>query len=309
MAYTNYYKKTATPTVANENGEVKNEVATTATTMSIETLLDSPAVKSLAQSLRLNNKQVAKANSAVLKLACDDKLKYCSAMSKVRFAYACATYDYANQNAIAPIAYEKNVQAQPQYQAYLEDMSACGGVEEINWVRLYKGQTYKTFINKNDNKEIRELPIIELDSPFDTPEVIGYYCYAKCKNGKTYTSLMSIEDCKKWATTYSISYRKFNAGEAKSAIWNDKFDDMAIKTVIKCVARKVLKDYPFDRLSKLIEIDQAVFTDKGVEYADNPQNAKTSLDVEGGDKINNRLTPEKEVVETDVKPVEEETQN
>lgn len=248
----------------------KNEVATTPT-MTIEQVLESPAVQSLGKSLQLTPTQIAKANSQVLKLQCDDKLKYCKTMSKVRFCYQVATFNYKNPNAIAPVPMDGSVQLQMQYQAFIEDMNDCGGVIEVNWCKLYKGQKYETFINKNDCKEIKELPIIKLDDPFQELEVIGYYCYAKCKNGKTYTSLLSIEQVKQWALRYSISYKKFCNKEAKSAIWNDNFDIMAIKTCVKIVGRLVLKDYPNDRLAKALELDQAVFDENGVSYADNPQ--------------------------------------
>ena len=305
MGYTNY-KKPATTTTVKEEEKPKNEVATT-TTMTIEALLDSPAVKSLGQSLRLTNAQIAKANSAVLRLQADSKLQYCTVMSKIRFAYSVATFDYKHPNAVAPVAYKQSIQAQIQYQGLIEDMYACGGVKETNWTPLFKGVKYEVFINKQGQKELKDIPIVELgEDIFAKPEIIGYYAYAKCKNGKTYTCLMSNEEIEKWALRYSVSYKQYKEGEAKSAIWDGNKQDMAIKTVVKVVARAVLKEYPFDRLAKAIELDQAVFSDSGVSYDDNPQNATKQAE----NTIKNRLTKpeEKKVEEVDVKPVEEAKQ-
>lgn len=239
--------------------------------MTIEQVLESTTVQSLGASLHLTPTQTAKANSSVFRLMADTKLSDCNTMSKIRFAYTTALLNYKNINAVAPVAYGKNIQAQIQYQGLIEDLKECEGVEDCNWVKLYKDIDYKPRVNSADCTELELPKEIKLDNPFAKLEVIGYYCYAKCKNGRTYTCVMSVEEAKEWAKKYSISYRKYLNKEAKSSIWADYFDDMAIKTCIKRVANRVLKEYPFDRLAKALELDQAVFNESGYEYADNPK--------------------------------------
>lgn len=296
MAYTNYKKPT---TIATDgNGEVKNEVAKTNGTM--EELLSSDAVISLAKSLRLNQAQIAKGNSLIIKLACDDKLKYCKTMSKIRYAYQAMLLNYKNQNALCGVPMDGNVQLMLQYDAFIEDMQDNPNVEDVGWARLYKGQKYPTFINSADCKEIKEFPKLEFDDPFTNFEVIGYYCYCKCKNGKTYTCIKSVKDCEDWATKYSISYRKFKNGEAKSAIWHDQWDTMCLKTVVKAVGRMVNRVFPTDRMSKALELDQAVFDEVGMTYADNPQN-KTNNNIDC--QVKNTLQPKEEVDIVDVKDI------
>lgn len=258
--------------MANENAVVKTETKS----MSIEALLDTPAVKSLGKNLCLTNVQIAKANSAVLKLVNDEKLKDATTMSKIRFAYSVATLNYASDKAVVPVAYGKSIQAQVQYQGLLEDLKACGGVVDVGWNKLYKGIDYQQHINSADCVEL-VIPDIKLNDPFAKLEVIGYYAYAKCENGKTYTCVMSVQEAKDWASKYSISQKAFLKGTAKSSIWNDHFDDMAIKTVIRRVATQVLKIYPFDRLQLSLNIDQAVFDEEKMSYADNPQNEENKV--------------------------------
>ena len=245
----------------------KNAVAVkaTQTPMTIEQVLDSPAVKSLASNLQLSPTQIAKANSAVLKLNVDPKLAECGTMSKIRFAYQVAMYDYANDDAVFPVPYGKNIQCQVSYKGLLEDMYATGEVVESACVQIFKGVDYKGFVNAYGYKELTVPEKIELTDIFEEKEVIGYYAWAKCKNGKVITCLKSNDQIKEHAKRYSVSFR------SGKGVWVDSYGKMACKTCLKEVARLVLIDYPFDRLSKTLQLDQAVFSENGVDYEDNPK--------------------------------------
>lgn len=243
-----------------------------------EQLIKSNSAKALATELKLTDAQIAKANTALLNLITNDKLYGVSQISKMRFAYRVATLNYKNPNAIAPVKYGKDVQAQLQYQAYIEDALACGGVEEINALPLFKDVDYKPHVNKLGFTELELPQSIKLDNPFEKKEVIGYYAYAKCVDGRVCTAVMSNQELDDWAQRYSISQKAFIEGSAKSSIWNSDKEAMCLKTVIKKVARQVLKWFPFDRLSTSLELDQAVFTERGVEYLDNPNNQQKVID-------------------------------
>lgn len=255
-----------------------------------EQLIASNTAQTLQRELHLTETQIAKANLSLMNLLEDSKLVGATQLSKMRFVYKVATLNYKNQNAIAPVKYGNSVMAQPQYQAYLEDMLDSGFVEEANALAIYKGVDYKPKINKWGYKELT-LTEIELknDDLFKDLEVVGYYAYAKCKDGRMITCLMSVKQCEEWAMKYSISQRAFKSGQAKSSIWNDQFEKMSLKTCIKEAARQVLKYYPYDRLASLVEIDQQVFTDKGTTYADN-----VVAEVDGTKPISNTLLPKEE---------------
>ena len=247
--------------MSNELVEKKQVQAPT----TIEALLESPAIKSLGASLQLNAVQIAKANSAVLRLMNDTKLSDCSTMSKVRYCYQVATYNYANENAVAPVPYGKSIQAQVQYVGLIEDVLATGKVSEIACVPIYKGIDYKGFVNSYGYKELVVPEKIELTDVFEEKEVIGYYAYAKCESGKVITCLKSNDQIKEHAKRYSVSFR------SGKGVWVDSWDKMARKTCLKEVGRLVLLDYPFDRLSHTLALDQAVFSENGVDYDDNPK--------------------------------------
>ena len=252
-----------------------------------EVLIKSNVAQSMAKNLHLTEVQIAKANQSLLTLLTDPKLAKCSQGSKIRFAYATALYDYKNPNAVAPVPYGDQVQAQLQYQAYIEDMLACGRVLETNCVALYKGIDYKGFVNQWGYKELVLPERIELTDIFESKEVVGYYAFAKCDDGRVFTSLMSVSEIHEHANRYSKSY---GVSDDKKNIWKDNFDKMARKTVIKAVARVVLQAYPFDRLAWALKLDQAVITENGFEYQDNPQNApKETVDGQPQESINNSL--------------------
>ncbi len=248
---------------------------TTIETASYEQLIASNTAQTLQRELHLTPTQIAKANTTLMSLMEDKKLEGASQLSKMRFVYRVATLNYKTPNAIAPVKYGTNVMAQPQYQAYIEDMMDSGFVEETNALAIYKGIDYKAKLNKWGYKELT-IPEIEIkaDDLFTKMEIIGYYAYAKCKDGRMVTCLMSNKELDDWAMRYSISQKAFKSGKATSSIWNDNREEMCLKTCIKAVARQVLKYHPYDRLAQLVEIDQQVFTEKGTSYADNPANSQ-----------------------------------
>lgn len=247
-----------------------------------EQLIKSNSAKALATELKLNDSQIAKANTSLLALIGDTKLQGASQLSKMRFAYRVATLNYKNPNAIAPIKYGNDIQAQLQYQAYIEDMLDCGGVVETNALPLFSGINYKAHINHLGFTELEIPERIELDNIFEKKEIIGYYAYAKCIDGRVATALMSNDEIEQWAKKYSLSYKN------GTGIWKEHRETMALKTCIKKVARQVLKWYPFDRLSQSLELDQAVFTDTGISYKDNATQVKPI------NEINNKLVVDNE---------------
>ena len=245
-----------------------------------EVLIKSQVAQSMATNLHLSETQVAKANQSLLALLNDDKLRDCSQGSKIRFAYATALYNYKHPNAVAPVPYNSNIQAQLQYQAYVEDMLACGHIKEINCLALYKDQKYDGFVNEWGYRELELPEKIKLTDIFEEKEIVGYYAYAKGDDGRVFTSLMSVSQIHEHAKRYSKSYKSENG------VWKTNFDKMARKTVIKALARIVLQAYPFDRLAWSLQLDQAVMTENGMEYQDNPTNVG-EVEATPSESINN----------------------
>jgi len=83
-------------------------------------------------------------------------------------------------------------------------------------------------------------------------KMIGVYAVAVLANGSKQTEVMDIKEVEGIRDT-SESYKSFKGGKAKSCIWDDWFDEMARKTVIKRIV-KYLPKSNFDKLAKAIDL-------------------------------------------------------
>lgn len=114
----------------------------------------------------------------------------------------------------------KTIDAKPIYEGQIEDDDSFGGFK-FNW----KGKT--------------------------SEKIIGYASYFKLLNGFEKILFMTTEELKKHGKRYSQTYKKYGTG-----LWEDNFDAMATKTVIKLLLSR------FAPLS--IEMQKAVLVDQGI---------------------------------------------
>lgn len=104
--------------------------------------------------------------------------------------------------------------------------------------------------------------------------IVGYMAYFKLLNGFEKSLYMSVKELNTHAKKYSQTFKK------GYGVWNDNFDAMAIKTVVKLLLNKYAP-LSID-MQKAIKIDQKVDDD----YKDN----KPSFDVEGAELGDNENT-------------------
>lgn len=105
-------------------------------------------------------------------------------------------------------------------------------------------------------------------------EVVGYMAYFKLLNGFEKSLYMSVQELNNHGKKYSQTFKK------GYGVWNDNFDAMAIKTVIKLLLNKYAP-LSID-MQKAIEYDQKVDD----EYKDNKPSFEVE-DAELGDNENN----------------------
>ena len=139
---------------------------------------------------------------------------------------------------------DKGHEAQLQigYKGYIQLALRSGQYENMNVIPIYDGE----LISYNRLTEELKLNFDERKSD----EVIGYAAHFKLINGFNKTVYWTKEQVKSHANQHSQSYRRGNK------IWEEHFDAMACKTVLK----HVLAQYGL--LS--VEMQQAVIKDKDV---------------------------------------------
>lgn len=134
---------------------------------------------------------------------------------------------------------------EPSYQGLVKLLTDSGSIVNC----------YAHLIHENDEFEQllgTENTIIHKPKLGQRGKVIGVYAVAVLSNGSKQTEVMDIAEIEEIRDT-SESYKSFKAGKSKSCIWNDWFDEMARKTVIKRIV-KYLPKSNFDKLAKAIDL-------------------------------------------------------
>lgn len=103
-----------------------------------------------------------------------------------------------------------------------------------------EGDTFEVEIGSNNH-------FTHKPNAFSDKKVIGYYCYVKLANGEELWETMSVAQ---------VEHVKSLCGAKGSAAWKNFFDEMAKKTVIKRLLKKVPSN--FEELNAAIEIDDKV---------------------------------------------------
>lgn len=233
-----------------------NDIENTNHTMTA--YLASNGVKQLGETLQLTKDQIMKANSAALQLEQNSVLRNCDKLSLIRYCYEVARYDFSRDDCVYPIPYGSSVQAQVGYQGYKEIAMRSNRYKNINACIV---TSKDKIIRDRLTSEIR----VDFDDAYDpNATVVGYYAYALDKNGEIFSSYYMgkeqvIAHGKKWSKTYN--------GPA----WQNSFDKMALKTVIRYLC-KTLPTESDRKLRSLSDLDMAVISKDGKSYADNPFN-------------------------------------
>ena len=181
------------------------------------------------------------------------------------------------------VPYGNKAQIQIGYKGYIQLAIRSGYYLDIDALPVRDGE-YKGR-DKLTGKPIFEF--IENDDEADSKPIIGYRAYFTLLNGFTKTVYWSKAKVEKHRDQFSKS-SKFG-GETN--IWRDRFDDMALKTLLRQLISKW--GIMSVEMQNAIEKDQAVIKeDLTPDYVDNPQNDGSVVDT----------TPEAKKIEEQPKP-------
>ena len=247
--------------------ELVNQKPTTAgDKVPVSMILKNQNIKQLATNLELTQAQIQKANASALQLSARPELKNCDPMSLVRYCYETARFNFVRDDAIYPVPYGKEVQAQIGYKGFRELAMRSGKYDDINASKVY-----------DCDKIYRDRESGEIKVEFNTDykaitkaQIVGYLAYARSKDGRiTNTYFMTKEELEAHGKKFSKSYNSTNS------VWKENFDKMAMKTTIKQLCQ-MLDQTP--ELQEAIKMDQIVINkdlNSKNEYLDNPETAET----------------------------------
>ena len=172
------------------------------------------------------------------------------------------------------VPYGDKAQFQVGWKGYVQLAIRTGQYTDIDVFTIKDGE-YKGR-DKATGKPIFEF--IESDEVAETKEVIGYMATFTLLNGFNKQFYWSKEKAMKHAKQYSKSF----GNGSKTDLWNNAFDLMAMKTVLK----QLLSKYGLlsVELQQAIEADQAVIDVNGdKQYVDNVDSDETPINATTGE--------------------------
>lgn len=241
---------------------------TLATKDDIKSLLSRDSVKKKFEEL-LGKKAQGFITSVLQCVSSNDLLSKADAASIYHAASVAATLDLPLNNNlgfayIVPYnqkqkdgTYKQVAQFQMGYKGFIQLAQRSGQFKTISASPVYEGQII----------ESNPLTGYKFDFTKKTSDkVIGYAGYFRLLNGFEKIVFSSVEELKSHGLKYSQTFKK------GYGLWNDNFDSMATKTVIKLLLSKFA---PLSiEMQKAVVTDQAVINDEeaiDVTYADNAE--------------------------------------
>ena len=176
------------------------------------------------------------------------------------------------------IAYKGVPQLQIGYKGFIQLAQRSGQFITINSTDVKEGEIVKR------NRLTGEIDFswIEDDEEREKLKTIGYVAYFELKNGYKQTLYMSNAEIKVHAMKFSQTYK------SGTGIWNDHFEAMAKKTVLKLILSKYAP-LSID-MQKALEYDQSDGTKDS--YPDNPEEPKLEVEPIDINKITEAETNE-----------------
>lgn len=156
------------------------------------------------------------------------------------------------------------VEAQFQigYKGFIQLSIRSGQFQTMNVVEIREGELI------HSNLLTGEISFKPMPNRESLP-IIGYASYFRLTNGFEKTLYSTVGEVMAHAKRYSQTFSSKNDYVRQSSTWSTDFDEMAKKTVLKSLLAKYAP-MSID-MQTAIRSDQAVITEKGDMYLDNPK--------------------------------------
>lgn len=136
---------------------------------------------------------------------------------------------------------------EPSYQGICKLVTDTGSVKNIYSQLVYENDIFEQILGTENT-------IVHKPKLGNRGAIVGIYAVAILADNRKQVEVMdkpSIDEIR----DYSESYKSFKAGKAKSCIWEDNYEEMARKTVIKRLCKYLPKTNNWERISTAIELD------------------------------------------------------
>ena len=246
------------------------------TALLLQSELNKPSSMSRFTSM-LGERQAQQFKNALISIVANNPdLQKCSVSSILGAANAIATMNLSITPSLGlagVLPYKDVAQVQIFRDGYIELLQRTGIVATLVNEIVREGE----LVYKNKFRDEYQFD----ESKRVSDKVIGYMAYVKLTTGFEKTVYMTVDECEAHAKQYSATYRK------GFGLWKTKFDDMALKTVLRKLIKKYLPKNTI--LAAAIVNDQAVFKDDSEDtkpqYVDNAEPTKPCNEVVDVDAV------------------------
>lgn len=134
------------------------------------------------------------------------------------------------------------------YQGLVKLITDSGSAKSVYSHIVFEGDEFQEILGTN--VELIHSPKRQSETP------ILVYAVAILHDGTKQVEVMSIKDIHD-IRDKSEGYKSFINGKAKSCIWNDHFNEMARKTVIRRLCKYLPKTNQWDKINEAIKLDES----------------------------------------------------
>lgn len=189
-------------------------------------------------------------------LACkhQPKLLDCDLGSLMKALYTCASMGLDPDPALGQVyilPYKETAQVIPGYRGLLRLVRNTGEIKSFSAHVVRQNDLFEYELGTNPH--VKHQPALS-----NPGEAIAYYCVATFKDGQQHVEIMGKSEVDKIKNLSSA------VKGGRSTPWNEHYDEMAKKTVIRR-AVKMLPMSPTRELSNLFTVDNAAYQAKPVE--------------------------------------------
>lgn len=138
---------------------------------------------------------------------------------------------------------------EPSYQGLVKLLTDSKSVINVYAHLIYSNDAFEQILGTQNE-------IIHKPKLGNRGDIIGVYGVGVLQNGDKQTEVMDVSEVNEIRDS-SESYKSFKSGKSKSCIWNDWYDEMARKTVIKRLVKYLPKSnhHAQELLMKSIDLD------------------------------------------------------